>query len=163
MKKVMAMPENITEICSKLRRNYFSSDSERDYKDSYIINRAIDDFSEELEELLSEEAAKADKMPKISKSITFRANTFARVETLAENSDLTYGEVVRRILFIAVKQIEEKKPEKSAVNPQIKALAEKISVVEKRLSDAMSALRELADEVAALKSSCDNEDNETEG
>lgn len=162
MKKVMAMPENITEICSKLRRNYFSSDSERDYKDSYIINRAIDDFSEELEELLSEEAAKADKMPKISKSITFRANTFARVETLAENSDLTYGEVVRRILFIAVKQIEEKKPEKSTVNPQIKALAEKISVVEKRLSDAMSALRELADEVEALKSGCDNEDNETE-
>lgn len=163
MKKVMAMPENITEICKKLRKYYFASDSERDYKDSYIINRTIDDFNGELEELLSEEAAKSDKMPKISKSITFRANTFARVENLAENSDLTYGEVVRRILFITVKQIEENKPEKSAVNPQIKALAEKIQVVTKRLEDAMSALRELADEVAALESSCDNENNETEG
>lgn len=162
MKKVMAMPENITEICKKLRKYYFASDSEKDYKDSYVINRAIDEFSSDLENLLSEEAAKVDKMPKITKSITFRANTYARVETLAENSVLTCGAVVRRILFIAVRQIEEKKPEKSAVNPQIKALGEKIQVVTKRLEDAMSALRELADEVAALESSCDNENNETE-
>lgn len=160
MKKVMAMPENITEICSKLRRYFFASDSDRDFKDSYVINRAVENYTGDLEELHSEAAANADKMPKISKSITFRANVFARVSALAESSDLTYGEVVRRILFITVKQIEENKPEKPAVNPQIEVIKGKILVISKRLEDVMSAIEELSNEVAALELNFDN--NETE-
>ena len=48
MNKSISAQENVVEICSILRKKMFGENaSAQDYKDSYIVNNAIEMFSED--------------------------------------------------------------------------------------------------------------------
>lgn len=152
MKKVLQLANNIQ--LDKLRKHFFGAGAtSASYRDSFVICEAIDKFAGDVDDLLSEEVEAKESGSRTAKSVTFRAETFEKVNNLAVLSDLSYAEVVRRILYYTLEQISSNPDsEKTEYERAISALKTKILVVAAALDDAMTALNSLVDEVEALES-----------
>lgn len=152
MKKVLQLANNIP--LDKLRKHFFGAGAtSASYRDSFVICEAIDKFAGDVDDLLSEEVEAKESGSRTAKSVTFRAETFEKVNNLAVLSDLSYAEVVRRILYYTLEQISSNPDsEKTEYERAISALKTKILVVAAALDDAMTALNSLVDEVEALES-----------
>lgn len=154
MKKVLQLANNIQ--LDTLRKHFFGAGAtSASYRDSFVICEAIDKFAGDVDDLLSEEVEAKESGSRTAKSVTFRAETFEKVNNLAVLSDLSYAEVVRRILYYTLEQISSNPDsEKTEYERAISALKTKILVVAAALDDAMTALNSLVDEVEALESNC---------
>lgn len=154
MKKVLQLANNIQ--LDTLRKHFFGAGAtSASYRDSFVICEAIDKFAGDVDDLLSEEVEAKESGSRTAKSVTFRAETFEKVNNLAVLSDLSYAEVVRRILYYTLEQISSNPDsEKTEYERAISALKTKILVVATALDDAMTALNSLVDEVEALESNC---------
>lgn len=154
MKKVLQLANNIQ--LDTLRKHFFGAGAtSASYRDSFVICEAIDKFAGDVDDLLSEEVEAKESGSRTAKSVTFRAETFEKVNNLAVLSDLSYAEVVRRILYYTLEQISTNPDsEKTEYERAISALKTKILVVAAALDDAMTALNSLVDEVEALESNC---------
>lgn len=152
MKKVLQLANNIQ--LDTLRKHFFGAGAtSASYRDSFVICEAIDKFAGDVDDLLSEEVEAKESGSRTAKSVTFRAETFEKVNNLAVLSDLSYAEVVRRILYYTLEQISTNPDsEKTEYERAISALKTKILVVAAALDDAMTALNSLVDEVEALES-----------
>lgn len=154
MKKVLQLANNIQ--LDTLRKHFFGAGAtSASYRDSFVICEAIDKFAGDVDDLLSEEVEAKESGSRTAKSVTFRTETFEKVNNLAVLSDLSYAEVVRRILYYTLEQISSNPDsEKTEYERAISALKTKILVVAAALDDAMTALNSLVDEVEALESNC---------
>ncbi len=153
MKKVLQLANNIP--LDKLRKHFFGAGAtSASYRDSFVICEAIDKFAGDVDDLLSEEVEVKESGSRTAKSVTFRAETFEKVNNLAVLSDLSYAEVVRRILYYTLEQISSNPDSERTTEYEriISAFKTKILVVAAALDDAMTALNSLVDEVEALES-----------
>lgn len=156
MKKVLQLSKDIR--LDALRKHFFGpAATSASYRDSFVICEAIDKFAGDVDDLLSEEVEAKDSGPKTAKSVTFRLETFEKVNNLAVLSDLSYAEVVRRILYYTLEQISTNPDSERTTEYEriISSLKTKILVVAAALDDAMTALNSLVDEVEYLEANPD--------
>lgn len=106
MIKSYAVMESVTEVCSKLRAAYFGKNAmPADYKDSYVINKTIEEFGKASpEELMSDSISDKDREKKVSKSINFRSDCYLKVNALSELLKIPESEVTRRIMYYSLEQ-----------------------------------------------------------
>lgn len=109
------MMKNCSEICEKLRKNFFGEDATaKDYKDSYIINYTIEIFSDYREKLMDKSITKLDKSDtKVTKTLTLRSDCYEKLKEItkflstATGVNITEAETLRRILYYCVENIDD--------------------------------------------------------
>lgn len=155
MKKVMQMSEKVSERLGIIRKSLFNSESSSEYRDSFVLNEAIERFSAGADALLSKEIAEKDCEPRVAKSLTLRADIFAKLTDLATLTDLSYAEVTRRIILFTVDEIEKNKQENSRENTEyeraISTLKQKLLVAVRYLEQSTTALNSILEEIEALE------------
>lgn len=106
MNKSMSLMKSITDKCLLLRKQYYGEQATvKDYKDSFVINKAIDDFRLLPEKLMSDSITAADQAePKVSKSVNYRSDCFQKLTALSETLGIPDSEVCRRILYYSLEE-----------------------------------------------------------
>lgn len=147
MRKVIAMTEGATKAIAKLRAAYFgAAASSQSYRDSYVVNCAINRFSvNNKDELLSDKFTEIDRQPKSPKTITLQASAVDVLTTLQKMLEISDSETVRRILYYSEGHIEELNSPVEKAYDNDDALKLKISVLEKQLLDAIQTLDQIKD------------------
>lgn len=132
--------KNSQDVCSALRKKYFGeSASPKDYKDSFVINKAIDSFKGLPEDLMTELISQKDQsVTKVSKSINYRSDCFERLSTIATALQIPESEVCRRIMYYS---LEEHNGSEAKI--EISVLKEKVTFLKKKMEESMAALNEV--------------------
>ena len=148
MNKSISAQENVVEICSILRKKMFGENaSAQDYKDSYIVNNAIEMFSEDPIVLLKKSISEEDsKHLKIAKSINFRAGCYEKLCTIGRLLNIPEAEVCRRILYWTVqseKGIQD--------NDTLCELKSKITLLKKSMESCTKMIVELEEEIEMIE------------
>lgn len=147
IKSISAM-KNIQDVCSKLRIKYYgTAASITDYKDSFVINNAIDLFNDKPEVLMSNEISKQDLEVKTSKSINFRSNCYEKLSTLAKLLNIPEAEVCRRILYHSLESSD------TAASSQMKmvVLMGKIKLLKSQIALCAETLEEIMLEITLVE------------
>ncbi len=147
MRKVIAMTEGATKAIAKLRTAYFGENAScQSYRDSYIVNCAINNFDTDNKcELLSDKMSELDSQPKSPKTITLQASAVDVLTTLQKTLEISDSEAVRRILYYSEVHVEELNSPVEKAYDDDDALKLKISVLEKQLLDAIQTLDQIKD------------------
>ncbi len=160
IKSISAM-RNIGEICSSLRERYYgSSASAKDYKDSFIVNNAIQIFPiDDCQALMDEVITALDKAEmKVSKSLNLRADCYIKVSDISEMLKIPEAEVIRRILYysLMINDCSSMMPQQKM---QLSLLKEKVVLLKAQFETSMATLNQIINEIAQLEV---NETNENE-
>lgn len=142
MIKSVSVMRDAAEVCGELRIKYFGDlASAKDYKDSFVINKAVEDYKDSPEKLMSDIISKKDQnSTKVPKSINFRAECFEKIITISNVLHISEAEVCRRILYYSLDN------EESADMDFVKdtsALQGKIALLESQLEASMATLHEI--------------------
>ncbi len=151
MNKTISVMQNIADICSELRVRYYGNDfTAKDYRDSYIINQAIDEFAAEAELLMEEAITKEEQIPKFTKSINFRASSWEKLNTLSKILNITPMEVCRRILHYTI--MNDSTVESSSVNHiRLASLKSKLSLLEAQIESCKQIIAEISEEISKIE------------
>lgn len=149
MNKSISAMKSIEDVCSFLRSKYCGRmASAKDYKDSYVINKAIELFAEDPQLLMSEAISERDREAKISKSINFRSDCFGKITSLAKILCIPEAEVCRRILYFSI----DKAPDKITVaNAELASLRSKVAVLVAQLDLCQKAVKDLLKEISLME------------
>ena len=133
---------DIREICAELRRIFYASDSCRDYKDSYIINKAIEELNPEL--LFDPDITSRDQsVGRISKTINLRTECYTKICALADTYNITSSEICRRALL----SVLLKTPEKGNTDSKLTIVHAQIQLLKKQMENCMNTLQKIEDEI----------------
>lgn len=151
MNKSISVMKNVSEICSALRNKYFGeAASSKDYKDSFVINKSIENFNGLPEMLMVESITFQDQgETKASKSINFRSDCYEKIITISKSLQLSESEVCRRILYYSL-EIDNSE----VVSPrdiQLSALKNKVILLKTQMENSMSILIDIMNEIALLE------------
>lgn len=148
MIRSMSMMKDILEVCSVLRRKYFGEASLRkDYKDSFIINKAIEDFQGVPADLMTESIShKEQDVIKASKSVNFRSECYEKVCAMAAALQISEAEVCRRILYFTM---EENHGSEAVM--EVSILKEKVIFLKSQIEKSMAALNEVMLAISLLE------------
>lgn len=140
MIKSMSMMKNVVEICSLLRAKYFGEAATvKDYRDSFVINHAIEGFKESPEQLLLDVINEKDRSNiKTSKSLNFRMDVYERICTISKLLEIPEAEVVRRILYYCIENKDSTADDYHVL--QMTALKEKVVLLQKQVDDARNTI-----------------------
>lgn len=135
-----SMMRDIPEVCCALRKKFFGeAASPKDYKDSYIVNEAIDSFKGSPEDLMTPSISQKDQNEiKVSKSINFRSNSHEKLSAIATTLQISESEVCRRIIYYSLEEHQERK---AMIETSI--LKEKVIHLKRQLEESMKALNEV--------------------
>lgn len=142
--------KNFPEICSTLRTAYFGEDAiPTDYKDSFIVNQAIELFSDCPDVLNSAYYTALDKIDtKLTKSLTLRQNCIEKLKTYSEILGISEAEVLRRILYFSV---DESNKETTDTTINLSELKAEVVVLEKHLSAVMTTVETIKQKITKLE------------
>lgn len=149
--KSMSVMKDIPDICSVLRSKYFGPGAtSTDYKDSYVINNAIQVFPvDSCEDLLDESITEKDNEDtKISKSINFRQDCCKKLSDISKILLISEAETLRRILYYSIQKEDE---DVSTNKLSLDQLKRKVCLLKSQLESVMESLNEMADEIAQLE------------
>ena len=151
MNKSISSMKNIQEVCSNLRSKFYGEAATvKDYKDSFVINHAVDSFTADPSLLMSDSITDRDRSEaKISKSINFRSDCFEKLNTIAKVLQIPEAEVCRRILYYSL-DTDEKKNTKNET--QLSVLKGKVAILKTQIEASRNTLSEIMDEIAILES-----------
>lgn len=150
MKKVLQLSDDISSKLDTLRKQYFGvGATSASYRDSFVVNEAIERFSSDVEDLLTDEIAAKDSGSRTAKSISFRSECFEKVNDLAVLTDLSYAEVVRRLIIFSIEQIN--RSSKPAQDARLTSLKQKLLVAVRYLEQSTTALNSILEEIEALE------------
>ncbi len=150
MIKSLSVNRNISEICGMLRKEWFGDVSSKDYRDSYIINTAIERFSHEAEVLMHSTITEEDqKEPKISKSVSLRQFSDEKLRTLGQTLKINDSEVCRRILYFAIANVNQKEP--TGNKKEITELKNRTRLALKQLREVEKTLNALLNEITVIE------------
>lgn len=143
MQVSLYLMDDVTEICALLRKRYFNSESEKEYRTSYVICKAIEDL-DDPQLIFDEDITKRDNgTPRMSKTLNLRTECYSKICALADTYNITTSESLRRALYVAlVRKPEEGKKDSRLANVQIK-----IQLLKKQLDDCMTLLNEIEDAI----------------
>ena len=101
MVKSLSMMKDVGEVCEQLRRKMYGKDATaKDYKDSFIINNSIDNFSGNPDNLMEGKISELDQShTKASKSVNLRADCYEKLNTYSKILNIPESEVCRRLLY----------------------------------------------------------------
>lgn len=150
MNKSISSMGNIQEICSNLRSKFFGeAATARDYKDSFVINHAVDMFTADPAMLMSAQITDRDRSTaKTSKSITFRSDCFEKLTTISKILLIPEAEVCRRILYYSL-DTDDKKNAKTEM--ELSVLKGKVAILTSQIEASRHTLSEIMDEIAVLE------------
>ena len=88
MVKSLSMMKDVGEVCEQLRRKMYGKDATaKDYKDSFIINNSIDNFSGNPDNLMEGKISELDQShTKASKSVNLRADCYEKIKHIFKNT-----------------------------------------------------------------------------
>ena len=105
MRKVIPFNEFLkVEIIPKLRALYFgTSATAQEYKDSFVINEAVDRFNtKDVHSLMSEDISETEKLEKpLVKTVNYRASSFFKISSISESLEISHAEACRRVLYFS--------------------------------------------------------------
>lgn len=150
MNKSISFMGNAQEICANLRSKFYGeAATARDYKDSFVINHAVDTFTADPAMLMSAHITDRDRSTvKTSKSITFRSDCFEKLTTISKILLIPEAEVCRRILYYSL-DTDDKKNAKTEM--ELSVLKGKIAVLNSQIEASRHTLSEIMDEIAVLE------------
>ena len=149
--KSISSMKNIQEVCSILRRKYYGdSATSKDYKDSFVINNAIQLFPIEARQTLMDEIiTEKDKAEiKVSKSINFRSDCYEKLSNISKMLEIPEAEVLRRILYYS---IESDNNSSSQQEMQLSSLKGKVALLKTQIEASMATLNEIMNEITVLE------------
>lgn len=152
MIKSSSVMKNIQDVCSALRQKYFGeAASPKDYKDSFVINKAIESFNGLPEDLMSESISQKDQSEtKGSKSINYRSDCYEKLSIIATALQIPESEVCRRIMYYSLEEhLEEHNGGKATI--EVSVLKEKVIFLKKRMEESMAALNEVMLAISLLE------------
>ena len=140
--------KNIQDVCSVLRQKYFGeAASQKDYKDSFVVNKAIDSVKGLPEDLMTESISQKDQSEaKGSKSINYRSDCYEKLSTIAAALQISESEVCRRIMYYT---LEEHNGSEAVI--EVSALKEKVIFLKKQMEKSMAALNEVMLAISLLE------------
>lgn len=149
MIKSLSMMKNVGEVCEQLRRKMYGKDATaKDYKDSFIINNSIDNFSGNPENLMEEKISELDQSHgKTSKSVNLRADSYKKLNTYSKLLNIPESEVCRRLLYYVL----ETGVANSADKTQLVALKSKVILLQTQIEESMKTLFEIIEEIEEIE------------
>lgn len=134
MIKSMSVMENIEEVLDILRKRHFQSDSRFEIRTSFILNEIIMRYKSPLEELMKDDISKIDrKHIKKPVSVNFRRESYQKIVNLAQLSNVSVAEILRRIIIHDLLYDTSQKGESTEENRDIMALKLKVAVLREDL------------------------------
>lgn len=134
MIKSMSVMENIEEVLDILRKRHFQSDSRFEIRTSFILNEIIMRYKSPLEELMKDDISKIDrKHIKKPVSVNFRRESYQKIVNLAQLSNVSVAEILRRIIIHHLLYDTSQKGESTEENRDIMALKLKVAVLREDL------------------------------
>lgn len=168
MRKVISFTPDLQEkTIPRLRELFYGkAATSLEYRDSFVINEAVDRFSEEnAAELMSEKISALENEGKgLSKTVNFRADSYLKLSSFSESLGISPAETCRRILYYSADNIEKIAPiasphEFSQLKAKILLLEGHIKILEKEISFAKKAIGDITTEISNLeKGDADNDD-----
>lgn len=149
-KSISAM-KNISEVCSSLRSRYYGENAQpKDYKDSFVINNAVQLFPiETSKDLMDASITKKDKEDvKISKSINFRSDCYEKLSDISKMLEIPEAEVLRRILYYT---LENNNSVTKQDKMKLSSLKGKVELLKTQIEACSETLSEIKDEIARLE------------
>lgn len=150
MNKSISSMKSIQEVCSKLRSKFYGEAATiKDFKDSYVINHAVDSFTADPAMLMSDSITDRDKSEvKISKSINFRSDSYQKLTTISKVLQIPEAEVCRRILYYSLDTDDEKNTKNEI---ELSVLKGKVAILKTQMEACRNTLSEIMDEIAVLE------------
>lgn len=150
MNKSISSMKNIKEVCANLRSKFYGEAATiKDFKDSYVINHAVDSFTADPAMLMSDSITDRDKSDvKISKSINFRSDCFQKLTTISKVLQIPEAEVCRRILYYSLDTDDEKSTKNEI---ELSVLKGKVAILKTQMEACRNTLSEIMDEIAVLE------------
>ena len=148
MLKSISLMRNIQDVCALLRKKYFGeAASQKDYKDSFVINQAIDAFRGLPEDLMTESISRKDQSEtKASKSVNYRSDCYEKLTTIATALQISESEVCRRIMYYT---LEEHNGSEATI--EVSVLKEKVVLLKAQMEKSMIALNEVMLAISLLE------------
>jgi|GEM_PF-5468245 len=149
-KSISAM-KNVQEVCSILRSKYYGdSATAKDYKDSFVINNAIQVFPiEDRLVLMDARITEKDKAEiKVSKSINFRSDCYEKLSNISKMLEIPEAEVLRRILYYSLESDESVAYQQEM---QLSSLKGKVTLLKTQIEASMTTLNEIIKEIEQLE------------
>ena len=147
MRFVLSVPDNFQNTIATLRKAFHgASATSSSWKDSYIVDECVRLYEGSPQELLKEEISSLDAGPKNAKSITFKAETWKRVETMAELLGVSETEIVRRIIWYTISKVNADNLVIPTDNKDISSqehLKLKLELLQQQLAEATATLSEI--------------------
>lgn len=140
--------------CAVLRCYYFGEEaSDKDYKDSYIINHAIEKFASSPEALMDDSITILDRSDtKATKTLTLRSDCAAKLSVLAGVLHITEAEVCRRVIYHAALQKNINKSSNNTLKSlKVSELKTKLLLLEKQVNDCVVTLKTLLEEIECIE------------
>ena len=158
MRKVIPYNEYLKgEIIPKLRALYYgTSATAQEYRDSFIINEAVDKFNtEDVDSLLSDAVSEFERLEKpLVKTVNYRASSFFKISSISESLRISHAEACRRVLYYSASNA----PEETAPNnnysthehelTQLKAKLVLLQGYMKNLNKEFQRVQEVIDEIS---------------
>lgn len=170
MRKVIPYNENLQKnVIPKLRISFYGvSSNAQEYKDSYVINEAIDRFkTEDVNELMDEKITEFESQEKkLSKTVNFRADCYLKLNSLSARLGISPAEACRRLLYYSAHNIEKTTPnnyssphELTQLKAKMLLLEAHVKILEKEISLTREVLSEITTEIIKLEKGGANNDN----
>ncbi len=132
------LPTEFNGYADMLRRQYYGKDATRkEYRDSFVFARAIDEFSCDPA-VLSKHFDRDKDTAKTQKMLTVRQNTYEKLEALSKTLDCTIAAVYRAIIFYSIENLNVLNS--APINSEIEI---KAALLEKQLQDCQSTLQDI--------------------
>lgn len=160
MRKVIPYNEYLKgEIIPKLRALYYgTSATAQEYKDSFIINEAVDRFDkEDVESLMSADISELESFEKpLVKTVNYRASSFFKISSISEKLEISHAEACRRVLYYSASNApleEETAPNNiystnEHEHTQLKAKLVLLQGYMKNLNKEIQRVQEVIDEIS---------------
>lgn len=156
-KSISAM-KNIQEVCAILRKKYYGKNARSlDYKDSFIINTAVQNFPiEDRQALMDESITEEDNSDiKVTKSVNFRSDCLEKLQTISTMLGVPEAEVLRRILYYSLKSENKEVPQKKL---QLSSLKSKVALLNTQIEICMKTLSDIENEIELLEAKEDKKE-----
>ena len=158
MRKVISYTEHLKEeIIPKLRALYYgTSATAQEYKDSFVINQAVDKFNiEDVHALMSEAISEFERQEKhLVKTVNYRASSFFKISSISEKLSISHAEACRRVLYYSSGALEEETAPNNNYSTheheltQLKAKLVLLQGYMKNLNKEVQRVQEVIDEIS---------------
>lgn len=162
MRKVISFTPDLQEkTIPRLRELFYGkAATSLEYKDSFVINEAVDRFSEEnVAELMSEKISALENEGKgLSKTVNFRADSYLKLSSFSESLGISPAETCRRLLYHLADNFERTLSiplphdhDLSQLKAKVLLLERHTKVLEKEIAFTSEVIREITAEISRLE------------